>query len=56
MINILAVGAGGFLGGGLCYGGSEAFGLRFGLDQAFFTFSGNILGCLFLWFLEGVVF
>ena len=53
MINILAVGAGGFLGAVLRYGGSTAFVSRLGLHKAFATFFRNIIGCLIIRFLGG---
>lgn len=56
MINIFAVGAGGFLGAVLRYGVSTAFVSRLGLHNAFATFSVNIIGCLIIGFLAGFEF
>lgn len=56
MINILAVGAGGFLGAVLRYGVSTAFVAKLGLHNALATFSVNIIGCLIIGFLAGFEF
>ena len=56
MMNILAVGAGGFLGAVLRYGVSVIFVSRFGLHNALATFSVNIIGCLIIGFLAGFEF
>lgn len=56
MINILAVGAGGFVGAVLRYGVSAAFVSKLGLHNAFATFSVNMIGCFVIGFLAGFEF